>query len=617
MCGIIGIIGQADVTARLLEGLKRLEYRGYDSTGIATLSADCHIQRQRAEGKLVNLMDRVEKSPIPGNIGIGHTRWATHGRVVEENAHPMADENVAVVHNGIIENFATLKDDLIKKGYVFTSHTDTEVVMHIVSDQLKQGKPPLSAVQHVLGCIRGAFSLVFLFKNHNNLLIAARHGSPLAVATTDTEAFIGSDAIALASWVNGLVYLDEGDLAALEVRDGKAHMTIYNEHGDNVQRPIRQTFITHNAISKGDYSHYMLKEIFEQPLTISDTLQSLISVEDASYHDVLRSIPPHAFSRIRILACGTSFYAGLVAKYWFEMWARIPVDVDIASEFRYRKPVFTHDTLTICITQSGETIDTLYAMLLVKENHEKTLAIVNVAESSIARQADYVVQTMAGPEIGVASTKAFTAQLTALAALCLYFGESRGVLARSAVQECVDQFAKLPGVISALLRNDGVYHQLASSLTQVQHTLYLGRGMNYPIALEGALKLKEISYIHAEGYPAGELKHGPIALIDPSMPVVVIAPMDEWFEKTLSNIQEILARGAKVIVFTNGQGAEKIKIQTKDFTSLSIVVMADVHYFIIPLLYTVPIQLLAYYTAHMKGTDVDQPRNLAKSVTVE
>jgi glucosamine--fructose-6-phosphate aminotransferase (isomerizing) len=615
MCGIIGIISSNDVSARLVEGLKRLEYRGYDSAGIAVITENRILDRRRAEGKLVNLANRLEAEPLTGTIGIGHTRWATHGRVVEANAHPMADDIVAVVHNGIIENFAALREELTQRGCVFTSHTDTEVVMHVVSENLRKGLDPLSAVRETLARIKGAFALVFLFKDHDDLLIATRKGSPMVLGIADNELFVGSDAIALASLATSLIYLDDGDTAVLQRKETPV-VTIYNSDGTEVTRAVRQTSISNNAISKGDYTHYMLKEIYEQPLTISDTLQSLISVEDGTYHDALKAVDAN-FSRIRILACGTSYYAGLVAKYWFEKWAGIPVDVEIASEFRYRSPVFTGDTLNIFITQSGETIDTLSALMLAVEHKEATLAIVNVAESSIARSADFVLQTMAGPEIGVASTKAFTAQLAVLAALCLKFGSDRGALQAEAYNEIMQSLVTLPGLVSDVLRNDGVYQQVAISLSQAQHALFLGRGLNYPIAMEGALKLKEISYIHAEGYPAGELKHGPIALIDTVMPVIVIAPDDEWFDKTLSNLQEVLARGAKVIVFTTEIGAEKITRQTQGLPCLHVVTLPLVHNFIAPLLYTIPIQLLAYYTAHMKGTDVDQPRNLAKSVTVE
>lgn len=616
MCGIVGIISNYNVSERLTDGLKRLEYRGYDSTGIAVLSQHNEITRRRAEGKLINLIHRLNQEPLDGNIGIGHTRWATHGNVTEENAHPMANERVAVVHNGIIENFAALRSSLENLGHTFTSSTDTEVVMHLVSDFLKEGMAPLEAVQNTLAKLKGAFALAFLFRGHHDMLIAARKGSPLAIGSKGNEAFIGSDAIVLSPWVDSLIYLEEGDLAQLQVINDQPILDIYNENGDKVNRTIRAVSISSNAISKGDYSHYMLKEIFEQPLSISDTLQSLISIEDGTYHDSLKNIKGN-FKRIRIIACGTSYYAGLVGKYWIEKWARIPVDVEIASEFRYRSPVFIGDTLNLFITQSGETIDTLSAMMLVKENHETTVAIVNVEESSAARQADFVLQTMAGPEIGVASTKAFTSQLAVLAALCLKLAQDSQHMGKNEILDIIQHMTTLPGLVSQILRDDSCYQRLAVMLSQAHHALYLGRGINFPIAMEGALKLKEVSYIHAEGYPAGELKHGPIALIDAFMPVVVIAPHDEWFEKTLSNIQEVLARGAKVIVITSQEGEKKVITQTKALPCFSTISLPDVHNFITPLLYTIPIQLLAYYTAHMKGTDVDQPRNLAKSVTVE
>ncbi len=616
MCGIIGIISQTDVSERLLDGLKRLEYRGYDSAGIATLAADGEIDRRRAEGKLEKLLDVVAAQPLDGKIGIGHTRWATHGGITKSNAHPMANDTVAVVHNGIIENFAPLKEMLQQRGVVFTSDTDTEVVMHLVSIHMQEGLIPLEAVQKTLSQVRGAFALAFLFKAHPHMLIAARRGSPLVLGITESELFIGSDAIALAPWVRTLCYLEEGDVATLTLHGDKADVSILNEDGAPVERPLRQTNITADAISKGAFTHYMLKEIFEQPLTVSDTLQSLISVEDESFHKPLLALDK-PFSKIRIIACGTSYYAGLVAKYWFEKLARVHVDVEIASEFRYRSPVFDGETLNFFITQSGETIDTLAALTLVKQHDETCVAIVNVAESSIARASDFVIQTMAGPEIGVASTKAFTAQLVVLAALCLKFAKEGKTMSDGEWTNFFQSIAQIPGHISELLRNDGVYHQLAAHLCQVHHALYLGRGANFPIALEGALKLKEISYIHAEGYPAGELKHGPIALIDSKMPVIVIAPHDEWFEKTLSNVQEVLARCAQVIVFTDTKGAAAIEAQTKTMPCYRIVTLPESNMLTAPLLYTIPIQLLAYYTAHMKGTDVDQPRNLAKSVTVE
>ncbi len=616
MCGIIGIISQTNVSERLLDGLKRLEYRGYDSAGIATLFDGRSIDRRRAEGKLENLIALVDKNPLEGAIGIGHTRWATHGHVTENNAHPMANTIVSVVHNGIIENFATLKEALQTKGCIFTSDTDTEVVMHLVSEAIKEGFSPLAAVQHTLTIVKGAFALAFIFSDHPDLLIAARKGSPLVLGITESELFVGSDAIALAPWVRTVCYLEEGDIAALTVKEGKSNVIILNESGATVQRPLRQTNITTDAISKGDYTHYMLKEIFEQPQTISDTVQSLISLEDTSFHAPLLAIPT-TFDHIRIIACGTSFYAGYVAKYWFEKWAHIRTEVEIASEFRYRSPVFDGKTLNIFISQSGETIDTLSALLLVKSKGEPTIAIVNVPESSIAREADSVIQTMVGPEIGVASTKAFTAQLAILATLCLKFAQDKQTIAPAEWKHYFESLIHIPSVISELLRNDDVYQQLATQIYHVQHALYLGRGLNFPIALEGALKLKEISYIHAEGYPAGELKHGPIALIDHTMPVIVLAPDDEWFDKTLSNIQEILVRGAKVIVFTSKEGADKIAQQTKGIPCLGMVILPKTNSFTTPLLYTVPLQLLAYYTAYAKGTDVDQPRNLAKSVTVE
>ncbi len=615
MCGIIGIVSDKQVESYLIDGLKRLEYRGYDSAGIATVN-DHQIHRRRSAGKLGNLQALLQHEPIQGQIGIGHTRWATHGAANTENAHPHSSREVAVVHNGIIENFFDLKKQLQKKGHKFESDTDTEVIVHLITDYLHQGDQPLKAVQKTLTDLHGAFALAILFKDDPNTLIATRQGSPLVLGIKENELFVSSDAVAFAPWTQQVCYLEEGDLVVLS-KEPKFNYVLYDRTGHKVERPLRRSQITGESVSKAEYSHYMLKEIFEQPTVLSDTLQSLLNFENQmiTLKDV--NIDWNTLDRIQIIACGTSYYAGLVAKYWFEKWAGIAVDVEIASEFRYRNPVLSPNSLSILISQSGETIDTLAALSLLKENEHQVLALVNVPESSIARKADHVLQTLAGPEIGVASTKAFTSQLMVLACLSLKIGRERGVIKPDTYDSLVQALVSLPGMISHVLQNSEDYQKLALSFTTARNCLYLGRGITYPIALEGALKLKEISYIHAEGYAAGELKHGPIALIDLTMPVVVLAPYDEWFEKTLSNLQEVIARGAQLLCLTDQKAAEKIKQQVKSVCQIEIVVLPFVDSFIEPILYTIPVQLLAYYIALLKGTDIDQPRNLAKSVTVE
>ncbi len=615
MCGIIGIVSQNQVQSHLIDGLKRLEYRGYDSAGIATVQ-DNQIHRRRSAGKLINLQNLVESEPIQGQIGIGHTRWATHGAANTENAHPHSSREVAVVHNGIIENFSDLKKHLQEKGYTFQSDTDTEVIVYLITDYLHQGNDPLTAVQKTLTKLQGAFALAILFKDAPDTLIATRHGSPLVLGIKENELFVSSDAVAFAPWTQQVCYLEEGDLAVLNAGDCFSY-ELYDRDGHKVDRPLRRSQITGESVSKAEYSHYMLKEIFEQPTVLSDTLQSLLNLENqkVSLKDI--DLNWKMLNRIQIIACGTSYYAGLVAKYWFEKWAGIAVDVEIASEFRYRSPVMSSNTLNILISQSGETIDTLAVLSQLKEHGHQVLALVNVPESSIARKADYVLQTLAGPEIGVASTKAFTSQLMVLACLCLKTGKERDVIKPDVYESLVQALVSLPGMISYVLQNSEIYQKLALGFTTARNCLYLGRGITYPIALEGALKLKEISYIHAEGYAAGELKHGPIALVDLTMPVVVLAPYDEWFEKTLSNLQEVIARGAQLLCLTDQKGEEKIRQQIKAGYSMEIVVFPQVDTFIEPILYTIPVQLLAYYIALLKGTDIDQPRNLAKSVTVE
>jgi glutamine---fructose-6-phosphate transaminase (isomerizing) len=607
MCGIVGLISQTDVSGRLVEGLKRLEYRGYDSAGIATIQNQ-QIHFRRAKGKLRQLQEVVSKSPIQGFIGIGHTRWATHGVPSEENAHPHVSERVAVVHNGIIENFAELKKRLLELGHQFNSQTDTEVVVHLVTHYLNEGAAPLLAVRQALNELKGAFAIAIIFKDYDQMMMVARRGSPLVIGYGNQEMAIGSDALVLAPWTRSLCYLEEGDYAMLTA----SGVEIYNESHQKVERPIRQSLLTNDSISKGGYRHYMLKEIFEQPVVIGETLQQFLA-------DGQIQIPQLAqdwsqIERLQIIACGTSYYAGMVAKYWFEKYARLSVDVDIASEFRYRETPLHAKGVTLLISQSGETIDTLTALNLVKAQGQKVIALVNVPESSMARQADYVLYTQAGPEIGVASTKAFTTQLVVLACLVLEAAQHRRTLTEQKLVELTQALQELSSAIVKVLQQDTALQRLADRLRSARDTLFLGRGTSYPIALEGALKLKELSYIHAEAYPAGELKHGPIALIDENMPVLVIAPNDPWMVKTLSNVQEVVARGGEVICFTDGQGRALIE---HEHIACEIFEFAAIHSFTAPVLYTVAVQLLAYFAAFARGTDVDQPRNLAKSVTVE
>ncbi|CAO5678908.1 MAG: Glutamine--fructose-6-phosphate aminotransferase [isomerizing] [Holosporales bacterium] len=611
MCGIVGVISTESVSQRLVDGLKRLEYRGYDSAGIATLNDDT-LDRRRAAGKLIHLEDHLKDHPLAGNIGIGHTRWATHGKADTQNAHPHANDFVAVVHNGIIENFAKLSDELQKKGYVFESETDTEVVVHLLTDYLKQGICALDAFQKTLKRLEGAFALGVLVKAEPNLLLAARCGSPLVVGLDDKNGYIGSDALALAPWTQNLCYLEEGDIALLKRDQDKFSVDVYDKNDAPVTRPFQKSKMTIDAVSKGTYNHYMLKEIHEQPKSLTETLSSLFDIACKTPHESLQQIDFSKIKSMAFVACGTSYYACMVAKYWFEKCAKIAVDVQIASEFRYGHPVLDQYDVCVVVSQSGETIDTLWALKQIKEHGIPVAAIVNVDESSIARACDYLILTQAGPEIGVASTKAFTSQLLVLACMVIKACQDKGTESES----LLDALIHLPSKVRSVLLLDDLIQAQSLKLTECAHALYLGRGTNYPMALEGALKLKEISYIHAQGYPAGELKHGPIALIDHKMPVVVLAPFDEWFEKTLSNVQEVLARGAFVIVITDEQGAEQFKTHSLRNTHF-ITLPTKSHCLTDPILYAVVVQLLAYYTAYFKGTDVDQPRNLAKSVTVE
>jgi glucosamine--fructose-6-phosphate aminotransferase (isomerizing) len=616
MCGIVGIISHKNnIVEYLVDGLKRLEYRGYDSAGIATIT-DGSLERRRSVGKLVNLEAFLKENPLSGTIGIAHTRWATHGKADHLNAHPHSNTKVSVVHNGIIENFASLKQDLIQKGYVFESETDTEVIVHLLTECLKENISPVEAFQKTLSQLHGAFALVVLLKDYPDLLLAARFGSPLVLGYGDDEMYVGSDALALAPWTSTLCYLEEGDLAVIDRSNHRFLIDLYNKEGQKVERPLHKTRFNLEAVSKGNFSHFMLKEIHEQPKSLSETLQSFIDIETYEARESLLAIPAQNLKRIVLIACGTSYYACMVAKYWFEGIAKISVDVDIASEFRYRKPVLDQYDLAIVVSQSGETIDTLWTVRQFKESNVKVAAVVNVEESSIARESDFVLHTQAGPEIGVASTKAFTSQLLTFAVLALWAAFKKGHVSKEAWKESVDSFIKLPLEILSTLKLDEDIQHISQKLVTARDVLYLGRGTNYPIALEGALKLKELSYIHAESYPAGELKHGPIALIDHQMPVIVMCPYDEWFLKTLSNVQEIIARGAYVIAITDQEGHEHFKQQALKNTDF-IILDAFKNEWTTPILYSIPIQLLAYYTAFFKGTDVDKPRNLAKSVTVE
>ncbi len=608
MCGIIGILGSTPVAPLLVDALKRLEYRGYDSAGVATLE-NGHLDRRRAEGKLRNLEDKLAKTPLSGRSGIGHTRWATHGPPTEKNAHPHATARLALVHNGIIENFRELKTELKASGSVFVTDTDTEVIAQLITREIDRGLAPVEAVKASLGRLEGAFSLAIIFDGEDDLMIGARRGSPLAVGYGDGEMFLGSDAIALASFTDRVTYLEDGDWVVMN-RKG---VTIHDEAGAKVERPIVKTFATSLLVDKGNHRHFMAKEIYEQPEVVGHTLANYLDFGNG------RVVLPETFTadfskldRISITACGTAFYAGLVAKYWFERFARLPVDIDIASEFRYREQPLSKNGLSIVVSQSGETADTLASLRYSKSEGQAVAAIVNVPESTIAREANFVLPTLAGPEIGVASTKAFTCQLAVLASLSIAAGKARGVLSDKDEENLVRAFSEVPRLMSQALRLEAQIEVLARDIAKVRDVLYLGRGTNYPIALEGALKLKEISYIHAEGYAAGELKHGPIALIDEHMPVVVIAPYDRIFDKTVSNMQEVAARGGRIILVTDEKGRDAAAVE-----AVETLILPEMPASVTPLVYAIPVQLLAYHTAVFMGTDVDQPRNLAKSVTVE
>jgi len=608
MCGIVGILGRESVAGQLVDALKRLEYRGYDSAGVATVE-NGHLERRRAEGKLKNLEAKLGREPLKGMAGIGHTRWATHGRPNESNAHPHATDRLAVVHNGIVENFRELREELESKGVKFGSETDTEVVAHLVSEEMKQGRSAIEAVKVTLPRLRGAFALAFIFAGEDDLMIGARKGSPLAIGHGSGEMYLGSDAIALAPFTDTISYLEDGDWAVVhrngvEIRDAAGHL---------VNRQIIKTTASAFLVDKGNHRHFMAKEIHEQPEVVAHTLSHYLDM--AGERVALPGKLPFDFNkleRINISACGTAYYAGLVAKYWFERYARIPVEIDIASEFRYREAPLRRGDLSIFVSQSGETADTLASLRYARDHGQHVLSVVNVQSSSIARDSHVIMPTLAGPEIGVASTKAFTCQLSVLACLAIAAGRARGHLSAEDEHKLVRALIEVPRHINEALALEPQIEKLSRELGKSHDVLYLGRGTSYPLALEGALKLKEISYIHAEGYAAGELKHGPIALIDETLPVIVIAPYDAVFEKTVSNMQEVAARGGRIILVTDPKGAREATVQ-----SLMTLAMPEMPASVTPLVYAIPVQLLAYHTAVNLGTDIDQPRNLAKSVTVE
>ena len=608
MCGIVGILGRGPVADQIVDSLKRLEYRGYDSAGVATLEGD-RLERRRAEGKLKNLEARLRADPLAGHTGIGHTRWATHGKPTENNAHPHATTRVAVVHNGIIENFRELREALQKKGTVFSTQTDTEIVLHLVDDLLGQGLKPVDAVKATLSQLRGAFALGFIFSGDHDLMIGARNGPPLAIGYGDGEMYLGSDSIALGPFTDTISYLEDGDWVVLT----RSSATFYDKNNAIVHRDAVKHTAAATLVDKANYRHFMAKEIHEQPEVVGHTLARYVDM--ATERVALPVKLPFDFrdvQRISITACGTASYAGYVAKYWFERLARVPVELDVASEFRYREAPLRKGDLAIFISQSGETADTLAALRYAKAQGVHTLSVVNVPSSTIARESETVLPTLAGPEVGVASTKAFTCQLMALAAIAIAAGKARGELSDADEAKLVHGLVEIPRLMAAALAIEPQIEKLARDIAKSSDVLYLGRGTSYPLALEGALKLKEISYIHAEGYAAGELKHGPIALIDENMPVVVIAPFDRVFEKTVSNMQEVAARGGNIILMTDAKGAAEATVD-----SLVTIVLPDMAATFTPMVYAVPVQLLAYHTAVIMGTDVDQPRNLAKSVTVE
>lgn len=606
MCGIVGILGKGPVATDLVDALRRLEYRGYDSAGVAVVENGV-LTRRRAEGKLRNLESRLLQEPLYGHTGIGHTRWATHGRPTERNAHPHMTDKVSVVHNGIIENFRELRAELSAKGHKFETETDTEAVVHLITDELGKVNDPVSATKSALAKLHGAFALGIIFAGEDDLMLAARQGSPLALGHGDGQMFLGSDAIALAPFTDTITYLDEGDWAVVQRKGAK----IYDREGRETVRPTVKSVASALLVDKGNHRHFMAKEIHEQPDVISHTLANYLDMASGKVAFPDLGVDLAKLSRVTVSACGTAYYAGLVGKYWIERYARVPVEIDVASEMRYREPPLPENALAVFVSQSGETADTLATLRYCKSGGQHIASVVNVRTSTIARESDAVLPTLAGPEIGVASTKAFTCQLSVLACLAIAIGKARGVISPEQEAELVRALVEVPRHIASLLRTEEQFVTIAHDLSKARDVLYLGRGVSYPLALEGALKLKEISYIHAEGYAAGELKHGPIALIDEAVPVIVVAPKDELFEKTVSNVQEVAARGGRIILITDASEAEV------GCAVAAHVQMPTTAAFTSPLVYAVPVQLLAYHTAVLMGTDVDQPRNLAKSVTVE
>ncbi|UIJ93470.1 glutamine--fructose-6-phosphate transaminase (isomerizing) [Sinorhizobium meliloti] len=608
MCGIVGIVGNQPVSERLVEALKRLEYRGYDSAGVATIDAGT-LQRRRAEGKLVNLESRLREEPLAGTIGIAHTRWATHGAPTERNAHPHFTEGVAVVHNGIIENFAELKDELAAGGAEFQTETDTEVVAHLLAKYRRDGLGRREAMHAMLKRVKGAYALAVLFEDDPSTIMAARNGPPLAIGHGSGEMFLGSDAIALAPFTNEITYLIDGDWAVI----GKTGVHIFDFDGNVVERPRQISTAAAFLVDKGNHRHFMEKEIYEQPEVIAHALGHYVNFIENRVVPISDAIDFGKVPSLAISACGTAYLAGLIGKYWFERYARLPVEIDVASEFRYREIPLSPQSAALFISQSGETADTLASLRYCKEHGLKIGAVVNARESTIARESDAVFPILAGPEIGVASTKAFTCQLAVLAALAVGAGKARGTISGDEEQALVKSLAEMPRIMGQVLNSiQPKIESLSRELSKCHDVLYLGRGTSFPLAMEGALKLKEISYIHAEGYAAGELKHGPIALIDENMPVIVIAPHDRFFDKTVSNMQEVAARGGRIILITDEKGAAASKLDT-----MHTIVLPEVDEIIAPMIFALPVQLLAYHTAVFMGTDVDQPRNLAKSVTVE
>ena len=607
MCGIVGILGHGPVAGLIVDALKRLEYRGYDSAGVATLE-NGRLERRRAEGKLRNLEAKLAAAPLGGAIGIGHTRWATHGKPTEINAHPHASPRLAVVHNGIIENFRALRQELAAKGHAFATETDSEIAAFVVEDELSKGKSPQDAVHAALGRLRGAFALVYLFEGEENLLIGARQGAPLAIGYGEGEMYLGSDALALAPFTDRIAYLEEGDWVALT----RERADIRETSGSQVERRIQRSPAGGLLAEKGNYRHFMAKEIHEQPEVVGHTLAHYIDMAALKLKPFAWPADPKRLTRVSIVGCGTAYMAGLVGKYWIERLARLPVEIDVASEYRYREAPVDEGGLTIVVSQSGETADTLASLRYVKDRGARTVGVVNVPDSSIARLTDAAAPTLAGPEIGVASTKAFTCQLAVLAALAIGLGRARGTIDEAAESALVGELVATPGLLAQALKLEPAAEKLAHAIARARDVLYLGRGTAYPLALEGALKLKELSYIHAEGYAAGELKHGPIALIDEAMPVIVIAPRDAVFEKTVSNMQEVAARGGRLVLIGDQHAAEEAGV-----TIEHVLPMPEMKVNFAPIVYAAPIQMLAYHTAVIMGKDADQPRNLAKSVTVE